>query len=143
MEEEEEEEGSELHWRGREGEEGQDFYLVWKCPCNAVSMRHSLFGLNGGLRTRRRRGEEIAWRRAGRKANTAKLSCSGRFAEKLNVGKATHRIRHNSHTICSLGKWGKLRCRRGHNLATQSQDSTLSLEKDQNNARIRNPLADN
>ena len=26
------------------------FYLVRKCPCNAVSMRHSLFGLNVGER---------------------------------------------------------------------------------------------
>ena len=34
---------------GEEGIGGRDFYLVWKCPCNAVSMRHSLFGLNGRL----------------------------------------------------------------------------------------------
>ena len=69
-------------------------------------------------------------------ANTGKFSCSGRFAENFNVGKATHRIR--KHEV-----FGKLRCRGGHNLAMQSQDSTLSLEKDRNNARIRNALADN
>ena len=40
-----------------EAEEKQEggttgFYLVRKCPCNAVSMRHSLFGLNACERER-------------------------------------------------------------------------------------------